>query len=288
MYACCPAEQEDRSVLEEVIDNLQRDKDILEADLEKERRSAKDEVMQLKIEIERLMKEDQNKFEAIEKELECAICYEMCAKVISLNCTHVFCESCINMWKRQKQQCPTCREVIHSESSVRVLNNVIAIVGKRSQQTSTSPVRPTTPVGPTTPVRPPPTLISNDPSDTPTTPVRPPPILQPNAPIARGTDQDRDRRNERRDYSYQGRVQYRLDLPVRRLPILQPTLARIARGTDQGRDRRNRRPYLRQSRSSIIPPNRSSTYDQHRHDPYRQPTLDAYVTRRPHPHDSRH
>lgn len=77
--------------------------------------------------------EFENKFE---KELRCNICREMFVNAILLNCTHVFCQSCINAWKLQKRECPTCHTFINSESRVRVLDNVIdGIVAISSQQT---------------------------------------------------------------------------------------------------------------------------------------------------------
>ena len=115
---------------------------------------------QLKMEIERL-KEYQNKVEAVQKELLCGICYEMCVDAISLNCTHIFCEECINTWKRLKQECPACRSDTVHESRARILDNIIGIF------------------------RPPPTLTSNAPSGAPVTPVRPPPPIMPNAPRIR-------------------------------------------------------------------------------------------------------
>ena len=31
---------------------------------------------------------------------------------IKLNCSHIFCESCINEWLDDHQTCPLCREVV--------------------------------------------------------------------------------------------------------------------------------------------------------------------------------
>lgn len=60
-----------------------------------------------------------------ENELQCGICRAMYVKAILLNCTHVFCQSCINAWKLHKMECPTCRTSITSESRAHVLDNVI-------------------------------------------------------------------------------------------------------------------------------------------------------------------
>ena len=71
---------------------------------------------------------------AFQKEPRCAICHEMYVKAISLNCNHIFCQWCINDWKRQKKECPTCCTYIITDSRAHVLDNVIDGLVALSQQ----------------------------------------------------------------------------------------------------------------------------------------------------------
>lgn len=42
-----------------------------------------------------------------------------------LNCNHVFCQYCLNQWKRNKRECPVCRTQITSESRFPFIDNAI-------------------------------------------------------------------------------------------------------------------------------------------------------------------
>ncbi|KAK3859828.1 hypothetical protein Pcinc_034084 [Petrolisthes cinctipes] len=60
-----------------------------------------------------------------ENELQCSICNELFICAVILNCSHTFCKSCIDQWKKSKRNCPNCRSFITSETRVLVLDNFI-------------------------------------------------------------------------------------------------------------------------------------------------------------------
>ncbi|CAG9854677.1 unnamed protein product [Phyllotreta striolata] len=64
----------------------------------------------------------------IEDDLRCPICSEILIKPITLNCSHTFCEYCINKWTSKMQNCPICRcEISHRFRTV-LLENIISNV----------------------------------------------------------------------------------------------------------------------------------------------------------------
>ena len=48
----------------------------------------------------------------IETKYECSICFDEKEKGILLNCEHIFCEECIKIWIKKKNNCPICRKKI--------------------------------------------------------------------------------------------------------------------------------------------------------------------------------
>ncbi|XP_025208672.1 E3 ubiquitin-protein ligase RNF8-like isoform X2 [Melanaphis sacchari] len=54
--------------------------------------------------------------QCIESDLQCNICYEMFIKPTVLNCTHTFCQYCIESWTRRVNHCPTCRVYVKNRS----------------------------------------------------------------------------------------------------------------------------------------------------------------------------
>ena len=87
--------------------------------------------------------------ELFEDELSCSICHELFISPVNLNCSHTFCESCIEQWKKfsKKQRnnesdnsdeeeepdincCPICRQPIVSQNRVLTLDNVIEYILK--------------------------------------------------------------------------------------------------------------------------------------------------------------
>lgn len=72
--------------------------------------------------------------EFILNEIQCTVCSEYMVEPTSLNCSHIFCASCIEVWKRTYRQrtnpgcygvCPLCRVDIKSQHRNIILENLI-------------------------------------------------------------------------------------------------------------------------------------------------------------------
>ena len=64
----------------------------------------------------------------LESELTCSICSEYFIQAVNLNCSHTFCEQCIEEWKRTNNEeavCPICRHPIENQNRELVLDNLI-------------------------------------------------------------------------------------------------------------------------------------------------------------------
>ena len=53
------------------------------------------------------------------------LCYNKFFQATTLNCSHSFCQYCINCWMKRKKECPVCRASITSHSRSIVLDNYI-------------------------------------------------------------------------------------------------------------------------------------------------------------------
>ncbi|XP_018599027.1 E3 ubiquitin-protein ligase rnf8 isoform X2 [Scleropages formosus] len=102
---CC------RRGFEEIIQA--KDKELEETKEEKEKaRAQKEEVVTQMTEV-------------LENELQCIICSELFIEAVTLNCAHSFCLHCIGEWRKRKDECPICRQVIASQTRSLVLDNCI-------------------------------------------------------------------------------------------------------------------------------------------------------------------
>ncbi|XP_029903616.1 E3 ubiquitin-protein ligase rnf8 isoform X2 [Myripristis murdjan] len=63
--------------------------------------------------------------EVLENELQCIICSELFIEAVILNCAHSFCLHCISEWRKRKDECPICRQVIQSQTRCLALDNCI-------------------------------------------------------------------------------------------------------------------------------------------------------------------
>uniref|UniRef100_A0A3Q1F425 E3 ubiquitin-protein ligase CHFR n=1 Tax=Acanthochromis polyacanthus TaxID=80966 RepID=A0A3Q1F425_9TELE len=63
--------------------------------------------------------------EVLENELQCIICSELFIETVILNCAHSFCCYCIKLWRKKKDECPICRQVIQSQTRCLALDNCI-------------------------------------------------------------------------------------------------------------------------------------------------------------------
>lgn len=59
----------------------------------------------------------ENKEHALDKYLDCAVCFEMFSQPYTMPCLHTYCHQCIVMLeKNDKVQCPQCRLVTDIEN----------------------------------------------------------------------------------------------------------------------------------------------------------------------------
>ncbi|XP_042893161.1 E3 ubiquitin-protein ligase RNF8-like isoform X2 [Penaeus japonicus] len=63
--------------------------------------------------------------DVLENEFQCPICNELFMTAVMLNCSHTFCRYCIDQWKKNKKECPNCRQSITSETRSLVVDNFI-------------------------------------------------------------------------------------------------------------------------------------------------------------------
>lgn len=63
--------------------------------------------------------------DVLENEFQCPICNELFMTAVMLNCSHTFCRYCIDQWKKNKKECPNCRQAITSETRSLVVDNFI-------------------------------------------------------------------------------------------------------------------------------------------------------------------
>ncbi|XP_046418155.1 E3 ubiquitin-protein ligase RNF8-like isoform X1 [Neodiprion fabricii] len=61
----------------------------------------------------------------MDEQLTCSICSELFVKATTLNCTHTFCQYCIDTWEKKKKECPVCRTGIIAMNRSLVLDNFI-------------------------------------------------------------------------------------------------------------------------------------------------------------------
>ncbi|CAG5129693.1 unnamed protein product [Candidula unifasciata] len=63
--------------------------------------------------------------ELMDVTVQCSICTEYFIKATSLNCSHVFCNLCINEWMKIKKLCPNCRTPVTSMTKIPALDKCI-------------------------------------------------------------------------------------------------------------------------------------------------------------------
>ncbi|XP_038056676.1 E3 ubiquitin-protein ligase RNF8-like [Patiria miniata] len=114
--------EREKAKLEEVIANKEREYGELQTELTASRLEKEaQEVCIQKAKEEAL----QNITDVMENELQCSICSELFIKATTLNCSHSFCNFCIESWMKRKRECPVCRAAITSHNHSIVLDNYI-------------------------------------------------------------------------------------------------------------------------------------------------------------------
>lgn len=61
----------------------------------------------------------------MESEFQCSICADLFITATTLNCSHTFCQYCIEEWRKKKNECPICRTFISSQCRSLVLDSFI-------------------------------------------------------------------------------------------------------------------------------------------------------------------
>eukprot|EP00794_Sanderia_malayensis_P020349 gene20349-22353_t len=76
----------------------------------------KDSVLQRQQDMQKDAEEVGKRFvlQQMEDEFTCLICHELFVEPLTLPCGHTFCEFCLTAWFRRKDDCPICRDKVHS------------------------------------------------------------------------------------------------------------------------------------------------------------------------------
>ncbi|XP_050535029.1 E3 ubiquitin-protein ligase RNF8-like [Daktulosphaira vitifoliae] len=64
-------------------------------------------------------------YSVLESEFQCPICNELMVKACTINCSHTFCEVCLNTWLRGNNVCPLCRTSVETKTLCLALDNFI-------------------------------------------------------------------------------------------------------------------------------------------------------------------
>ncbi|XP_050544059.1 E3 ubiquitin-protein ligase RNF8-like [Daktulosphaira vitifoliae] len=73
--------------------------------------------------IEETIKEKVNS--VLESDFQCSICNELMVKACTINCSHTFCEICLNTWLRESNVCPLCRTSVQTTTLCLSMDNFI-------------------------------------------------------------------------------------------------------------------------------------------------------------------
>ncbi|XP_050522578.1 peroxisome biogenesis factor 10-like [Daktulosphaira vitifoliae] len=64
-------------------------------------------------------------YSVLESDFQCSICNELMVKACTINCSHTFCEICLNTWFKNSQVCPLCRTLVQTKALCLSLDNFI-------------------------------------------------------------------------------------------------------------------------------------------------------------------
>ena len=54
------------------------------------------------------------RFSSLKAELKCAVCYDFFFNACTLECSHSFCQPCVEEWLHKKHECPVCRTAVEA------------------------------------------------------------------------------------------------------------------------------------------------------------------------------
>ncbi|XP_050535169.1 E3 ubiquitin-protein ligase RNF8-like [Daktulosphaira vitifoliae] len=64
-------------------------------------------------------------YSVLESDFQCSICNELMVKACTINCSHTFCEICLNTWLRESNECPLCRTSVQTKTLCLSMDNFI-------------------------------------------------------------------------------------------------------------------------------------------------------------------
>ncbi|XP_050538428.1 E3 ubiquitin-protein ligase CHFR-like [Daktulosphaira vitifoliae] len=64
-------------------------------------------------------------YSVLENDFQCPICNELMVKACAINCSHTFCEICLNTWLKKSKVCPVCRTSVQTKTLCLSLDNFI-------------------------------------------------------------------------------------------------------------------------------------------------------------------
>lgn len=72
---------------------------------------------------------------SLKDEVKCAICYDYFFNACTLQCSHSFCQPCIEEWLHKKHECPVCRSAVESKPNrSNQLDNMVQLVMDDSER----------------------------------------------------------------------------------------------------------------------------------------------------------
>ena len=72
---------------------------------------------------------------SLKDEVKCAICYDFFFNACTLQCSHSFCQPCIEEWLHKKHECPVCRSAVESKPNrSNQLDNMVQLVMDDSER----------------------------------------------------------------------------------------------------------------------------------------------------------
>ena len=79
------------------------------------------------------LKKYKEEMQTVKEHMTCAICLDLMRNpVISINCGHSLCNSCLQTWKKEKNSCPICRteftQIIVNPNLVKVSHQMLPVI----------------------------------------------------------------------------------------------------------------------------------------------------------------
>ena len=124
-----------KAVLEDIEKRLQEIK-VIKSDIEWNTEQIKNNLVDTSRERDALreeLKRCKEEMQTLKEHMTCAICLDLMRNpVISINCGHSLCNSCLQTWKKEKNSCPICRteftQIIVNPNLVKVSHQMLPVI----------------------------------------------------------------------------------------------------------------------------------------------------------------